>query len=235
MDYEIMMNGNVKIGMYATEFEAETTMGKISLNDYRGKWIVLFSHPGDFTPVCSYNLGKYKKWLILPMIFDIDKLIKFRIKMAQNRLWSDWLGRKWILKEFKGVWIPYEILTDVKLNDKEKIVYSMILYLSKEKECIISNLYISKLLNITKIQSSRIVNSLKKKGYIKVEMNYKENSKEIDLRKITPIYKNVDTYKQFDTKPINTNVKEIINNNNKYKSGRDYSNFDWTSLYANNF
>ena len=140
------------------------------------------------------------------------------------------------MKEFKGVWIPYEILTDVKLNDKEKIVYSMILYLSKEKECIISNLYISKLLNITKIQSSRIVNSLKKKGYIKVEMNYKENSKEIALRKITPIYKNVDTYKQFDTKPINTNVKEIINNNNnKYKSGRDYSNFDWTSLYANNF
>ena len=140
------------------------------------------------------------------------------------------------MKEFKGVWIPYEILTDVKLNDKEKIVYSMILYLSKEKECIISNLYISDLLNITKIQSSRIVNSLKKKGYIKVEMNYKENSKEIALRKITPIYKNVDTYKQINTKPINTNVKEIISNHkNKYKSDRDYSNFDWTSLYANNF
>lgn len=140
------------------------------------------------------------------------------------------------MKEFKGVWIPYEILTDVKLNDKEKIVYSMILYLSKEKECIMSNLYISELLNITKIQSSRIINSLKKKGYIKVEMTYKENSKEIALRKITPIYKNVDTYKQLDTKPINTKVKDIISNNkNKYKSDRDYSNFDWTSLYANNF
>ena len=74
------------------------------------------------------------------------------------------------MKEFKGVWIPYEIVTDIKLNDKEKIVYSMILYLSKEKECIISNSYISELLNITKIQSSRIINSLKKKGYIKVEM-----------------------------------------------------------------
>lgn len=112
----------------------------------------------------------------------------------------------------------------------------MILYLSKEKECIMSNLYISELLNITKIQSSRIINSLKKKGYIKVEMTYKENSKEIALRKITPIYKNVGTYKQVDTKPINTNVKEIISNHkNKYKSGRDYSNFDWTSLYANNF
>lgn len=140
------------------------------------------------------------------------------------------------MKEFKGVWIPYEIVTDIKLNDKEKIVYSMILYLSKEKECIMSNLYISELLNITKIQSSRIINSLKKKGYIKIEMTYKENSKEIALRKITPIYKDVNTYKQINTRPINTNVKEIINsNNNKYKSDRDYSNFDWTSLYANNF
>ena len=61
MDYEIMMNGNVRIGQRAPEFEAVTTMGNISLNDYRGKWVVLFSHPGDFTPVKSYNLGKYKK------------------------------------------------------------------------------------------------------------------------------------------------------------------------------
>lgn len=140
------------------------------------------------------------------------------------------------MKEFKGVWIPYEILTDIKLNDKEKFVYSMILYLSKEKECIMSNSYISELLNITKIQSSRIINSLKKKGYIEIDIIYKENLKEIALRKITPIYRNVNTYKQINTRPINTNVKEIINNNkNKYKSGRDYSNLDWTSLYANNF
>lgn len=142
------------------------------------------------------------------------------------------------MKEFKGVWIPYEILTDIKLNDKEKFVYSMILYLSKEKECIMSNSYISELLNITKIQASRIINSLKKKGYIKVDIIYKENSREIALRKITPIYKNVNTYKQINTSPINTNVKKIINNNNnknKYKSDRNYSNFDWTSLYANNF
>ena len=37
------MNSNVKIGMYAPEFEAETTMGIINLNDYKGKWVVLFS------------------------------------------------------------------------------------------------------------------------------------------------------------------------------------------------
>ena len=87
------------------------------------------------------------------------------------------------MKEFKGVWIPYEILTDINLNDKEKIVYSMIMYLSKERECTITNSYISELLNISKVQSSRIINSLKKKLYIRVEIVYKENSKEIALRK----------------------------------------------------
>ena len=48
MDYEIMMNGTVKIGQRAPEFEAQTTMGNISLNDYKGKWVVLFSHPRRF-------------------------------------------------------------------------------------------------------------------------------------------------------------------------------------------
>ena len=56
MDYELMMNGNVKIGQRAPEFEANTTMGKVSLNDYAGKWLVLFSHPGDFTPVCTTEM-----------------------------------------------------------------------------------------------------------------------------------------------------------------------------------
>ena len=37
MDYELMMNGNVKIGQIAPEFCATTTMGNISLNDYKGK------------------------------------------------------------------------------------------------------------------------------------------------------------------------------------------------------
>lgn len=150
------------------------------------------------------------------------------------------MERKLVLKEFKGIWIPYKVLIDTKLNDKEKIVYSMITYLSKERDCTITNTYISELLNISKVQASRIINSLKKKEYIKVEMEYKEHSKEIALRKIVPIYKNDNTYKQVNAEPINKNVKDIINTNkisNKknlyYKNERDYSNFDWTSLYAN--
>ena len=48
MDYEIMMNGNVKIGTYAPDFEATSTMGNITLNQYKGKWVILFSHPRRF-------------------------------------------------------------------------------------------------------------------------------------------------------------------------------------------
>ena len=61
MDYELMMNGNVKIGQKAPDFQALSTFGEICLKDYQGKWLILFSHPGDFTPVYSYNWGKLIK------------------------------------------------------------------------------------------------------------------------------------------------------------------------------
>lgn len=48
MDYEVMMNGTVRIGQHAPDFEAVTTMGNKCLNDYKGKWLVLFSHPRSF-------------------------------------------------------------------------------------------------------------------------------------------------------------------------------------------
>mgnify|MGYP001034575687 CR=1 FL=1 len=61
MDYEIMMNGNVKIGQKAPNFEARTTMGNVQLSDYQGKWVVFFSHPGDFTPVCTTEIIAFSK------------------------------------------------------------------------------------------------------------------------------------------------------------------------------
>ena len=60
-NYEIMMNGNVKIGEGAPDFEGITTMGNIKLSDYKGKWVVLFSHPGDFTPVCTTEFIAFSK------------------------------------------------------------------------------------------------------------------------------------------------------------------------------
>ena len=63
MEYELMMNGNVKIGQKAPDFSAETTYGTVSLDDYKGNWLVFFSHPGDFTPVSSASLNEYMKIL----------------------------------------------------------------------------------------------------------------------------------------------------------------------------
>ena len=61
MDYELMMNGNVKIGQMAPEFDAESTYGKRTMQDFKGKWLVFFSHPGDFTPVKSSSLDGLAK------------------------------------------------------------------------------------------------------------------------------------------------------------------------------
>ena len=61
MDYELMMNGNVKIGQKAPEFSAITTYGEVKLSDYKGRWLILFSHPGDFTPVCTTEMIAFAK------------------------------------------------------------------------------------------------------------------------------------------------------------------------------
>jgi peroxiredoxin 2/4 len=43
----------LRIGDVAPDFEARSTVGPVRLSAYRGRWLVLFSHPADFTPVCT--------------------------------------------------------------------------------------------------------------------------------------------------------------------------------------
>ena len=156
----------------------------------------------------------------------------------------------------KGIWLPIEILTDEKLSDKEKIIYAIILYLSKENNyCYLTNKTISELLNVSITQVSKLVNSLKYKKYIDIELIYKENSRQVEMRKLIPI--NTNTYltkvkyplqQNFNT-PIEEKFKDNKYNNkniNKYNNAkqnyrrsranfeeRDYTNYDFTKLYAN--
>lgn len=52
----------LRLGSTAPNFEAETSNGKISFHDFIGdSWAVLFSHPDDFTPVCTTELGAFAK------------------------------------------------------------------------------------------------------------------------------------------------------------------------------
>lgn len=52
---------HVVIGSRAPAFSARTTMGNRSLADYRGRWLVFFSHPADFTPVCTSEFIAFSK------------------------------------------------------------------------------------------------------------------------------------------------------------------------------
>ncbi len=58
MDYELMMNGNVKIGQRAPEFEANTTMGRVSLNDYTRKMVNIVFSPRRFYPRIILQFGE---------------------------------------------------------------------------------------------------------------------------------------------------------------------------------
>ena len=169
------------------------------------------------------------------------------------------------MQKLKGLWIPAEILLNDDLSDKEKIILAIILYLSEEtKSCFASNKYIANIVKVTHERVSKIISSLKDKGYVDVKLKYKTDSKEIEQRQITPIVENINRYSQdvqegietnnyLDSQkqlyPIDDNDKDIINNkknkkiynnssnsNKQYKSnykGRDYTNFDFTKLYAN--
>lgn len=51
----------LRINEPAPDFQARTTAGDISLKDYRGRWLLLFSHPADFTPVCTSEFIAFAK------------------------------------------------------------------------------------------------------------------------------------------------------------------------------
>lgn len=81
-------------------------------------------------------------------------------------------------QRLKGLWIPAEILLNEELTDKEKIILSMILYLSDETgSCFASNQYIASIVKVSTNRVSKIISSLKNRKYIQVNLKYKKKVK----------------------------------------------------------
>ena len=91
-------------------------------------------------------------------------------------------------REFKGVWIPKEIWLDDNLTWSEKMLLVEIDSLSTlEKGCIATNEYLSSFFNLSKDRISKLISSLKAKGYIEVKLIYNGDTKQIIKREITTI------------------------------------------------
>ncbi len=102
----------------APEFTAPTTHGTKSLSDYRGKWLVLFSHPADFTPVCTTEFVAFAR--------RAKDFAEINTELLGLSIDSNFSHIAWVrnIKEKLGVEIPFPIIADLKMEVAKK--YGMI-------------------------------------------------------------------------------------------------------------
>ncbi|KUO41886.1 MAG: peroxiredoxin [Hadesarchaea archaeon YNP_N21] len=108
-----------RLGEKAPEFEAVTTHGKLKLSDFRGSWLILFSHPADFTPVCTTEFIAFAK--------IYDELQKRNVQLLGLSVDSVTAHIAWIrnIEEKFGVKIPFPVIAD--LDKKVSQLYGMIM------------------------------------------------------------------------------------------------------------
>ncbi len=94
----------------APDFTAPTTHGEKSLSDYKGKWLVLFSHPADFTPVCTTEFIAFAKLQ--------DKFSALNTELLGLSIDSHFAHIAWErnIKEKFGVDINFPIIADLSMN-----------------------------------------------------------------------------------------------------------------------
>ncbi|CAO3670129.1 unnamed protein product [Umbelopsis ramanniana] len=100
---------SLRLGTTAPDFEAQTTKGPIKFHDFIGdNWVILFSHPADFTPVCTTELG-----LVAALQEDFDARNVKVIGLSANELESH---EKWIadINEVNNVDLKFPIIADPK-------------------------------------------------------------------------------------------------------------------------
>jgi peroxiredoxin 2/4 len=94
----------------APEFDAPTTHGRKTLQDYAGKWLVLFSHPADFTPVCSTEFMAFAKAHPDFQAINCDLL---GLSIDSNYSHIAWERN---IKDRFGVEITFPIIADLSMN-----------------------------------------------------------------------------------------------------------------------
>ena len=93
----------------APSFTASTTAGEISLSDYRGQWLVLFSHPADFTPVCTTEFIAFsQRWEQFQ-----ERNVQL-LGLSIDSVYSHIAWIKTIEKEF-GVEVPFPVIADLDM------------------------------------------------------------------------------------------------------------------------
>jgi len=106
------------IGEKAPEFEAPTTQGTLRLSDYKGSWLILFSHPADFTPVCTTEFIAFSE--IYPELQKRNtELLGLSVDSTSSHI--AWVRN---VEEKMGVKIPFPIIAD--LNKDVSTLYGMI-------------------------------------------------------------------------------------------------------------
>ncbi len=104
---ETLENKFPLIGDRFPEMKVVTTHGMLNLpGDYKGKWVVLFSHPADFTPVCTTEFVAFAN--LKP---EFDKLNAELIGLSMDQVFSHIKWHEWI-EEKLHVEIPFPIIAD---------------------------------------------------------------------------------------------------------------------------
>jgi peroxiredoxin (alkyl hydroperoxide reductase subunit C) len=94
----------------APDFNAPTTHGPKSLSDYRGKWLVLFSHPADFTPVCTTEFTAFARKSADFAALDCELL---GLSIDSHYAHIAWVRN---IKEKFGVDITFPIIADLSMQ-----------------------------------------------------------------------------------------------------------------------
>ena len=99
-----------RINEPAPEFTAKTTHGPRSLKDYRGKWLVFFSHPADFTPVCTTEFVAFAR--------SYDRFRALNCELLGLSIDSTYAHIAWVrnIKEKFGVEIPFPVIEDLSMQ-----------------------------------------------------------------------------------------------------------------------